>query len=85
MKKNKIKIYQADFVFMIESQAYDFDNCIIWKWGKVIKRKYDRKLGYVYRCQFKTIDEGTNCLIECCMKNKYYAIAINQKVKSVRV
>ena len=84
MKKNKINIYQADFVVMLESQAYEFYNSIIWKWGKVKKKKYNPKYGYIYRCEFKSIDEGINCLMEC-MDNRIYAIAINQKIKEVRV
>ena len=84
MKKNKRKVYQAEFVFMLESQAYEFYNSIIWKWGKVKKKKYSLKYGYIYRCEFKSIDEGINCLIEC-MDNRFYAIAVNQKVKEVRV
>lgn len=83
MKNKKINIYQADFIFMLGSQAYEFDNCIIWKWGKVIKKKYSDKYGCIYRCQFKSIDEGINCLIEC-MNNRIYAIAVNQKVKKVK-
>lgn len=82
--KNKIKIYQADFVFMLEEQARKFDNSIIWKWGKIIKKKYSPKYGYIHHCQFKSIDEGTDCLIEC-MNNRIYAIAVNQKVKRVRI
>lgn len=82
--KNKINIYQADFVVMLESQAYEFYNNIIWKWGKVKKKKYNPKYGYIYRCEFKSIDEGINCLMEC-MDNRIYAIAINQKVKEARV
>ena len=84
MKKNKINIYQADFVVMLESQAYEFYNSIIWKWGKVKKKKYNPKYGYIYRCEFKSIDEGINCLMEC-MDNRIYAIAINQQIKEVRV
>lgn len=84
MKKNKVKIYQADFIFMIERQAYEFENCIIWKWGKVKKKKYSFKYGYAYRCEFKSPNEGINCLIEC-MNNRIYVIAVNEKVKRVKV
>ena len=83
MKKNKINVYQADFVFMLEDQAKDFDNSIIWKWGKIKKKKYSLKYGYIYRCEFKSINEGVDCLIEC-MNNRIYAIAVNQKVKEVK-
>lgn len=78
--KSKIKIYQADFVFMLKEQAYEFDSSIIQKWGKIIKRKYNPKYGYIYRCQFQTIDDGTCCFIEC-INNRFYTIAINQKVR----
>ena len=84
MKKNKIKIYQADFIFMLEEQAKEFENCILWKWGKIIKRKYSDKYGYIYRCQFKSMDEGTDCLIEC-LRNDMIVIAVNQKVKKVKI
>ena len=83
MKKNKIDIYQADFVFMLGNHAHEFDNSIIWKWGKIKKKKYNSKYGYIYRCEFKSINEGVDCLIEC-MNNRIYAIAVNQKVKKVR-
>lgn len=83
MKNKKINIYQADFIFMLEQQAYEFDNSIVWKWGKIIKRKYSDKYGYIYRCQFKSMDEGTDCLIEC-LKNDMIVIAVNQKVKKVK-
>lgn len=83
MKKNKINIYQADFVFMLEDQARDFAQDIIWKYGKIIKEKYKNSYGYIYRCQFATIDEGINCLIEC-MNNRIYAIAINQRIKEIK-
>ena len=84
MKKNKIKIYQADFIFMLEEQAKEGENCILWKWGKIIKRKYSDKYGYIYRCQFKSMDEGTDCLIEC-LRNDMIVIAVNQKVKKVKI
>lgn len=83
MKNKKINIYQADFIFMLEQQAYEFDNSIVWKWGKIIKRKYSDKYGYIYRCQFKSMDEGTDCLIEC-LRNDMIVIAVNQKVKKVK-
>lgn len=79
----KIKIYQADFIFMLKEQAKEFDNSIIWKWGKITKKKYSSKYGYIYRCQFKSKNEGAECLIEC-MDNRIYAIATNQKVKWVK-
>lgn len=83
--KNKIKVYQADFIFMFEKQAKEFENYILWKYfykSKNIKYsfKYD---GYICRCQFKTEEGWAKCLIEC-MDNRIYAIAINQKVKWVR-
>lgn len=84
MKKTKINVYQADFVFMLEKQAHEFDNCIIWKWGKIKKKKYKSKYGYIYRCEFKSVDDGIDCLIEC-MNNRIYAIAVNQKTKEVKV
>ena len=61
MKKTKINIYQADFVFMLEKQAHEFGNCIIWKWGKIKKKKYKSKYGYIYRCEFKSVDDGIDC------------------------
>lgn len=84
MMKNKKNIYQADFIFMLEEHARDFDNSIIWKWGKIVKRKYKYKYGYIYRCQFKTEIDGVECIIEC-MNNRLYTIAVNQKVKRVKV
>lgn len=83
MKKNKIKIYQADFIFMLGDQAKEFDNCIIWKWGKITKKKYSLKYGHIYSCKFRTEDDGVNCLIEC-LRNDMIVIATNQKVKWVK-
>lgn len=81
--KNKRKIYQADFIFMLNEQARDFAQNIVWKYGKIIKEKYKYHYGYIYRCQFATIDDGISCMIEC-MNNKIYTIAVNQKILEIK-